>query len=127
MIAHRVGEITPPSLPRGVFALSMLNSEDISKIRVESYINGRPFMIVTVKCEVMPANELLPIEPMHVVFTYMSSDRIKASMVKYTLTYFNGRGRAEVSRLLFALADVEYEDERIVSENWPKMKPGEKL
>ena len=84
-------------------------------------------MIVTVKCEVMPANELLPIEPMHVVFTYISSDRIKAIMVKYTLIYFNGRGRAEVSRLLFALADVEYEDERIVSENWPKMKPGEKL
>ena len=86
-------------------------------------------MIVTVnvKCEVMPANELLPIEPMHVVCTYISSDRIKAIMVKYTLIYFNGRGRAEVSRLLFALADVEYEDERIVSENWPKMKPGEKL
>ena len=86
-------------------------------------------MIVTVnvKCEVMHANELLPIEPMHVVFTYISSDRIKAIMVKYTLIYFNGRGRAEVSRLLFALADVEYEDERIVSENWPNMKPGEKL
>ena len=48
-------------------------------------------------------------------------------MVKYTLIYFNGRGRAEVSRLLFALADVEYEDERIVGENWSKMKPGEEL
>ena len=32
-----------------------------------------------------------------------------------------------MSRLLFALADVEYEDERIESENWPKMKPGEEL
>lgn len=44
-------------------------------------------------------------------------------MVKYTLVYFNGRGRAEVSRILFALAGVEYEDKRIEGEDWGKLKP----
>jgi glutathione S-transferase len=34
-------------------------------------------------------------------------------MVHYKLTYFNARSRAELIRLLFALADVEYEDVRV--------------
>ena len=42
-------------------------------------------------------------------------------MVKYTFHYFNGRGRAEISRLIFAAAGVEYEDNRIT--DWPKCKP----
>ena len=46
-------------------------------------------------------------------------------MVKYTLVYFDGRGRAEVCRILFALADVEYEDKRIQGADWEKLKPGE--
>ena len=29
------------------------------------------------------------------------------------LTYFNGRGRAELARLIFAAAEVQYEDVRI--------------
>lgn len=41
-------------------------------------------------------------------------------MVKYTFHYFNGRGRAEISRLIFAAAGVEFDDHRI--ENWPKEK-----
>ena len=48
-------------------------------------------------------------------------------MVKYTLVYFNGRGRGEVSRILFALADVEYEDKRVTGESWTAFKPGEQL
>ncbi|KAI0213525.1 S-crystallin SL11 [Lamellibrachia satsuma] len=44
-------------------------------------------------------------------------------MVKYTLVYFDGRGRAEVCRILFALADVEYEDKRIQGADWGKLKP----
>lgn len=32
---------------------------------------------------------------------------------KYRLTYFNGRGRAEVIRLLFAISGVEFEDRRL--------------
>ena len=46
-------------------------------------------------------------------------------MVKYSLVYFNAQGRAEVSRYLYALADVEYEDKRVTGEEWAKFKPGE--
>ena len=46
-------------------------------------------------------------------------------MVKYTLVYFDAPGRAEVSRFLFALADVEYEDKRVTGEEWATFKPGE--
>lgn len=43
---------------------------------------------------------------------------------KFKLTYFNLRGRAELSRFLFELADQEYEDVRIeAKEEWPKLKP----
>ena len=44
-------------------------------------------------------------------------------MAKYTLIYFNGRGRAEVTRLVFAQAGVEYEDRRLTYEEWEEMKP----
>ncbi|XP_064652650.1 glutathione S-transferase-like [Lineus longissimus] len=43
-------------------------------------------------------------------------------MPKYTLQYFDGRGRAEVSRLIFAAAGVAFEDQRIDGEDWPKIK-----
>jgi len=44
---------------------------------------------------------------------------------KYKLTYFNFYGRAEASRMLFALAGVEYEDHRLEwdSEEWKNFKP----
>lgn len=38
-------------------------------------------------------------------------------MPSYKLTYFNGRGRAELARLIFAAAGVPFEDERI--SDWP--------
>ena len=45
-------------------------------------------------------------------------------MPKYTLTYFNYRGRAELIRLILAVADVDYEDERITEiDKWMKLKP----
>lgn len=43
-------------------------------------------------------------------------------MPTYKLTYFNARARAELTRLLFALADVQYEDNRITSDDWAKLK-----
>ena len=43
-------------------------------------------------------------------------------MVNYTLHYFNGRGRAEISRLILAYAGVEYKDNRI--KDWPRTKQG---
>ncbi|XP_002731492.1 S-crystallin SL11-like [Saccoglossus kowalevskii] len=43
-------------------------------------------------------------------------------MPSYKLHYMNGRGRAEISRLIFALADVEYEDKRYTREEWVTVK-----
>ena len=43
-------------------------------------------------------------------------------MPSYKLTYFNFMARAEVARLLFAKAGVDYEDHRIQREDWPSMK-----
>jgi len=43
-------------------------------------------------------------------------------MGKLKLTYFNGRGRAEPSRLILAQAGVEYEDVRIEFADWPALK-----
>jgi prostaglandin-H2 D-isomerase / glutathione transferase len=42
-------------------------------------------------------------------------------MPHYKLYYFNGRGRAELSRLIFAAAGQEFEDVRF-TDDWPKHK-----
>ncbi|KAI8482143.1 hypothetical protein Bbelb_401330 [Branchiostoma belcheri] len=44
-------------------------------------------------------------------------------MPTYKLTYFNGRGRAETIRLLFAAGGIKYEDVRIEGAQWPALKP----
>lgn len=44
-------------------------------------------------------------------------------MPSYKLYYFEGRGRAELCRLLFALAGEKYEDIRFTQEQWPAFKP----
>ncbi len=45
-------------------------------------------------------------------------------MSTYKLLYLNARAGAEVSRFVFALADVKYEDVRLdEKEEWPKVKP----
>ncbi|GAB1598760.1 S-crystallin 3 [Argonauta hians] len=43
-------------------------------------------------------------------------------MPSYTLHYFNHRGRAEICRMLFAAAGVQYNDRRIESSEWESMK-----
>jgi len=43
-------------------------------------------------------------------------------MPKYTITYFNLRGRAEVARLILKQAGVDFEDKRIEREQWPELK-----
>jgi glutathione S-transferase len=40
----------------------------------------------------------------------------------YKLVYFNGRGRAEASRLILAYAGAEYEDHRFEGAEWPAYK-----
>lgn len=42
---------------------------------------------------------------------------------KYKLTYFDIKALGEPIRMLFSYANVEFEDERISFENWPKLKP----
>ena len=45
-------------------------------------------------------------------------------MPSYKLIYFESRGGAELSRLVFAAAGVDYIDERIPRDGWPSKKPG---
>ena len=44
-------------------------------------------------------------------------------MSNYKLYYFNAPGRAEVTRWLFAIADVKYDDIRLAGEKWQEFKP----
>ena len=46
---------------------------------------------------------------------------------KYKLAYFNLMGRAELTRLIFAQAGVDYEDERISNDDWATLKKGENI
>lgn len=43
-------------------------------------------------------------------------------MPSYKLIYFDARGRAETARIIFKLAGVEFEDKRIVLEEWADFK-----
>jgi len=43
-------------------------------------------------------------------------------MPHYKLTYLNGKGRAELVRLIFAAANVKFEDVRIEIKDWPVEK-----
>lgn len=42
---------------------------------------------------------------------------------KYKFTYFNCYGKGECSRLLFAIAGVEFEDIRLEDKEWAELKP----
>ena len=44
-------------------------------------------------------------------------------MASYKLIYFNGKGRAELARFVFAQAGVQYEDKRLAGEEWQTLKP----
>ena len=44
-------------------------------------------------------------------------------MSTYKLIYFNVKARAEVTRLIFAQAGVQYEDKRVTWEEWKELKP----
>ena len=46
-------------------------------------------------------------------------------MPNYTLYYFNGRGRAEILRMMFAAANVKYMDKRFEFNEWDKYRKGE--
>ena len=42
--------------------------------------------------------------------------------MSYKLYYFDARGRAEISRFIFAYAGQDYEDVRFSKDDWPKYK-----
>lgn len=45
-------------------------------------------------------------------------------MADYKVTYFNGRGRAELARLVLAAAGQKFTDERYEFTEWPTKKAG---
>ena len=45
-----------------------------------------------------------------------------AANAKPQVYYFNGRGRAETTRILFAEAGIEYDDKRVEGKDWPALK-----
>jgi glutathione S-transferase len=44
-------------------------------------------------------------------------------MPSYKLYYFNVRGRAETTRMIFHLSGTPFEDKRLTGEDWTKFKP----
>jgi len=48
-------------------------------------------------------------------------------MAEMKLTYFSGRGRAEVTRYLFKIAGRDFIDKRITGEQWPEFKKSKSL
>lgn len=48
--------------------------------------------------------------------------RKSVNMSSYKLIYFNGKGRAETARFMFAVAKQQYEDYRVSGEEWPEVK-----
>lgn len=44
-------------------------------------------------------------------------------MPEYKLIYFNGTGRGELIRFIFAYAGIKYTDERVAMADWPARKP----
>ncbi|KAF6020894.1 hypothetical protein EB796_020809 [Bugula neritina] len=68
----------------------------------------------------------LPFNASHSTFTLLRASSIFIVVVKMAemkLTYFNGRGRAELTRLLFTQAKRSFTDCRVEGEEWTKLKP----
>ena len=47
-------------------------------------------------------------------------------MPSYKLIYFDARGRAEPTRMLFALKGQDFDDHRFAYEEWPTLKKDKK-
>ena len=57
-------------------------------------------------------------------FTHLT-DLKMSTAPKLKLTYFAGRGRAEVARLILAAGSVQYENVRVEEKDWPALKSSE--
>jgi hypothetical protein len=45
-------------------------------------------------------------------------------MATYTVSYFPGKGNAEIIRLVLVIAEQTFEDERLTRDEWAKVKEG---
>jgi len=61
--------------------------------------------------------ETKPVKQMQTFFALHNPKATKKTAPQYILTYFTGRGRAELARLLLAEAEIPYEDYRIVHDD----------
>jgi len=62
--------------------------------------------------------ETKPVKQMQTFFALHNPKAVKKKEApQYILTYFTGRGKAELSRLLLAEAEIPYEDYRIIHED----------
>ena len=80
--------------------------------------------IVAYACLIWSSHSSINIFPHHALFLLSQSrtDLESTSMSTYKLYYFNFRGRAEASRLIFAAAGQKYEDIRYERDQWPSHK-----
>lgn len=46
-------------------------------------------------------------------------------MPQYKIIYFNVKALAEPMRFLLAYGNIDFEDVRVASEDWPALKPSE--
>ena len=58
----------------------------------------------------------------HLDLPILTGQSIRRMSEKMKLIYFKSPGKAEITRLLFKLADKEFIDERIEHEGWPSLK-----
>ena len=71
--------------------------------------------------------DLKSLEPQHSVLFGSQQPENKVTMPNYTLHYFNGRGRAEILRMMMAMAGVKYMDKRYEFSDWDRCRNGKEL
>merc|ERR1712154_491807 len=61
------------------------------------------------------------------LYILQASFQKSLKMKNVRLTYFNGRGRAEVARLILSIAGEEFEDDRVEFSDWETLKPHQRF
>jgi len=72
---------------------------------------------------VTPSHSLFENRDICAIFAGCDLELEASNMPTYKLVYFDAMGRAELARLIFAEAGVEYEDKRVPGDQWPAYKP----
>ena len=71
--------------------------------------------------------DLPSVEAQHFVLIGSQQVESKVTMPNYTLHYFNGRGRAEIMRMMFHMAGVKYMDKRYEFSDWDRCRNGKEI